>query len=325
MGRLLPVALAGLAAAPGWGAAQDTHLLVVSGLGGEPAYTDSLVRWGAALVSAAEGASVTWLAEDPSRDRRITGASRKDDVARALGGIAREAGRDDVVFIVLMGHGAQDARGARLNLPGPDVTGEELAGMLEPVKGKLVVVNTASASGAMLPALAAPGRVVVTATATGAERNQTWFGRFFAQAYAGGGADADKDGAVSLLEAFEFARLQVEELYSRSRQIQSEHPVLDDVGDGKGAREPATSEDHGALAAGLFLTRPSVAVAEAPEEASPELRRLYEERAELARRLEALRARRGSMEQAEYDRQFEAIMVELALKNRAIRELEGQR
>lgn len=320
---MLPVLLAGLAAAPL--GAQETHLVIVSGLGGEPAYADSLVRWGGALVSGAgPDASVTWLAEDPSRDERIDGPSRKDDVARALGRIAREGGPDDVVFIVLMGHGSQDGRGARLNLPGPDLGADELAALLKSLEPRRVaVVNTASSSGAMLEALAAPGRAVVTATATGSERNQTWFGRFFAEAFAGGGADTDKDGAVSLLEAFEFARLQVEELYQRSRQIQSEHPLLDDDGDGVGAREPTGAGD-GALAAGLFLSRPAMAVAEAPEGASPELRRLYEERAALTERLQALQARRASMEEAAYDREFEAIMIELAVKNRAIRELEGQ-
>lgn len=317
-------ALVAAAAAPAQ--AQEAHLLVVSGLGGEPAYADSLVRWGRALASAASAsARVTWLAEDPSKDPRIDGPSRRDGVARALGGIAREAGPDDVVFVILMGHGSQDARGARLNLPGPDLGVEELADMLAPLKGRVAVVNTASASGAMVPALAAPGRVVVAATASGSERNQTWFGRFFADAYAGGGADTDKDGTVSLLEAFDFARLQVEELYSRSRQLQSEHPVLDDDGDGEPAREPTSSGGDGALAAGLYLAPPTAAVAAAPEGASPELAKLYEERAALAKQLEALQRRKASMEEAAYDREFEAIMVELALKNRAIRELEGQR
>ncbi|HUH11696.1 MAG TPA: hypothetical protein VMK65_01245, partial [Longimicrobiales bacterium] len=213
--RKLLVALALLGALPSPVAAQERWLVVVSGLGGEPAFADSLHAWGGRLVDAALAGGtaperVVWLAEKPGRDPRITGPSRKDDVTAALTRLAQGGGADDVVHIVLLGHGSHDRRGARINLPGPDVTAAELAVMLDALPmTRVALVNTASASGAVLPVLAAPGRAVLTATASGAQTNQTAFGRFFADAYAGGGADTDKDGAVSLLEAFEFARLQV--------------------------------------------------------------------------------------------------------------------
>ena len=322
------VALLGVAL-PSPAAAQERWLVVVSGLGGEPAFADSLHAWGGRLVDAglAGGMAperVVWLAEDPERDGRIDGPSRRDAVAAALTRLGRDGGPDDVVHIVLLGHGSADRRGARLNLPGPDVTAEELAVMLDALPmTRVAVVNTASASGAFLPALAAPGRAVLTATASGSQTNQTAFGRFFADAYADGGADTDKDGAVSLLEAFEFARLQVETLYHQSRRMQTEHALLDDDGDGEGAREPKASEGDGALAARLFLKGAGAAAAQAPAGASDELKALYAERRRLGEAIEALRAAKDTMTQADYDARLEELVVELALTNRAIRTLEG--
>lgn len=316
-----------LAAAPAAG--QERWLVVVAGLGGEPAFADSLHAWGGRLVDAGLAGGMTpervvWLAEKPERDRRIDGPSRRDDVAAALTRLARDGGPDDVVHLVLLGHGSADRRGARLNLPGPDVTAEELAVMLAALPmTRVAVVNTASASGAFLPALAAPGRAVLTATASGSQTNQTAFGRFFADAYAGGGADTDKDGAVSLLEAFEFARLQVETLYTQSRRMQTEHALLDDDGDGEGAREPKASGGDGALAARLFLKAAGAAAAQAPAGASDELKALYAERRRLGEAIEALRAARDTMTQTDFDARLEELVVELALTNRAIRALEG--
>ena len=55
----------------------------------------------------------------------------------------------------------------------------------------------------------------------------------------------------------------------------------------------------------------------------PELRRLYEEKVDLERRVLELRALRGQMEEARYEEELEALLVELALKNREIREKGG--
>ncbi len=59
-------------------ASAQTYVLVVSGVGGEPQYTDLFRRWGTEVVDAARrlgvpGANVTFLAEHPERDARISG------------------------------------------------------------------------------------------------------------------------------------------------------------------------------------------------------------------------------------------------------------
>jgi hypothetical protein len=90
-----------------------------------------------------------------------------------------------------------------------------------------VLVNTASASGDFVPVLSGPNRVLVTATKTGFERNETIFGEFFVDAFASDGADTDKDNRVSVLEAFTYARREVTRRYEDSNRLLTEHALLE--------------------------------------------------------------------------------------------------
>ena len=76
-----------------------------------------------------------------------------------------------------------------------------------------------------------PNRIVVTATKSGNEMNFARFGQYLAEAIADPRADLDKDGQVSLLEAFLTASGRVEEYYRTHAQLATEHALLDDNGD----------------------------------------------------------------------------------------------
>ena len=103
------------------------------------------------------------------------------------------------MLLILIGHGSHAGSDSRFNLPGPDLTASELGIMLEPLKAKQVaIVNTASASGDFMPVLSARNRIVITATKSSFERNETLFPRHFVAAFATAGADTDKDERVSL-------------------------------------------------------------------------------------------------------------------------------
>jgi hypothetical protein len=293
--------------------AAQSHVVVVSGLGGEPAYSDQFHQWGTAMVDAARTRfglapeQVVYLAERPDRDpARINGPSTREQVERTLRELAGRAGPADRILILLIGHGSSDGRGARINLPGPDITAEELAALLARfATQQVVVVNTASASGDFHDPLAGPNRAVITATRSGMERNETIFGRFFVEAFAGDVADADKDGRVTVLEAYEYARQEVERFYKSSNRLQMEHARME------GNRE---------LARGFHL---AAAARGAPAGASAELRALIAERQRLEGQVEALRSRRGEMDAARYEAELESLLVELALKTREIREKGG--
>lgn len=321
---LVALLLAGLSAPC---SAQETHLLVVTGLSGTPDLRERFTEWSVRIVDAARARyglpedHVIWLAERPAEDTaRIDARSTRDEVERVIGELAGRVGPDDRLLVVLVGHGSWDGEEARLNLPGPDLSAGELAAMLDALEaGTVAVVNTASASGPFLEALAAPGRIVITATRSGRERNATEFGRFFAEALAGDGADTNRDGMVSILEAFVFAAREVERAYEERNLLLTEHAQLDDDGDGRGSGEPAATEGEGALARAFVLATPEAAtVAD-----DPETRALLEERRRLEERVRTLRARREEIEPGEYDRRLEELLLELARVNREIRGREG--
>jgi hypothetical protein len=152
----------------------------------------------------------------------------------------------------------------------------------------------------------------VTATKTGGERNETRFPAFFVEALQSESADRDRNGRVSVQEAFDFARQRVTSSYEQGGHLLTEHAVLDDLSEGK-------------LASQIFLAprgAQSPAVAAATD---PKVRALLEERDALERRIGELRLKKDSMDAATYDTELERLVTELALKSRAIRELEAKK
>src|SRR6266851_8695635 len=195
-------------------AAQDTHILVITGVSGDDDHAKAFHAWATRFIEAAkkkEGVAdgnITYLAEktdiDPARTRS---RSTRENVEKAVSAIAARAKANDEVIILLIGHGSFDGKVATFNLPGPDLTVAEWTKLLGKFTTQNVVfVNTSSSSGAFLPAIAGPGRTIVTATKTGGERNETRFAEFFVEAFNDEAADSDRNGHVSILEAFDYAR-----------------------------------------------------------------------------------------------------------------------
>lgn len=330
--RAALLALLLLAAAPPL-AAQSTHLLVIVGLGGDEENRARFHQWAAALVDAARDRgglapqSVVYLGEDVARDPgRISGRATRQEIERALGRLASVARPGDRVLVVLIGHGAASSGPARFNLPGPDLAPADFARLLDRFRGQTVVfVNTASASGAFLAPLAAPDRVVITATRGDGERNQTRFPGFFVEALASGDADLDKDGRVSMLEAFTWARGRTAASYEQDGQLLTEHALLDDDGDGKGNGAPGTEGTDGALARTVALSSAEADRVGPPPDADPALAALYEERGLLENRIGELKASREAMAPEQYRHELEGLLLELARKTRAIRDLEKEK
>jgi len=323
-------ALALLLMAPGV-TAQTTHLLTVVGLGGDPQYASDFLEWGVQIRSAAVDRfgfpeeNVTLLAEDPDVEPAVDGRSDREGVEAAVNRIASVADDLDAVLVVLIGHGSFRGDEARFNLPGPDLTAAEWSVLLDGLGERPVaVVNTASASGPFTAALAGPNRTVITATKTGGERNETQFPRYFAAALSSDASDLDKDGTLSLLEAFTFTRAEVARYYEQENLLLTEHAILEDDGDGEGSEEPSLDGTDGAAAA-RFRLAAATARAEVPPEAAGDstLVRLLGEQADLEARVAQLRALREQMDPEEYEAELEALLLELALKNREINARRG--
>ena len=311
-------------------AAQTVHLTVIVGLAGDPDHAELFQRWATTLVDGATTRlgiprdRIIYLSDQPDKDpKRATGKSTQQEIEKAFASLAKSAKEDDVVFIVLIGHGTFDGKVAKFNLPGPDMTPANFEPLLKSIPSKhIVFVNTASSSEPFLEELSGPGRTIVTATRTGAERFATLFGGYFVDALMSDAADADKNKRVTVLEAFDAAKSGVARAYEQEGIMLTEHPLLDDSGDKKGTTDPKADGKNGRIASILSLG--TVQGAEALP-TDPELRTLYEERKDLERRVEGLKLMKTGMDPAKYASELEKLLTDLALKSKQIKDLEAKK
>lgn len=345
MNRAAVVSLAGaisLAAPAASGAARSTGtpegsgptLVVVAGVGGDPERRERFRGWADALCRAAAGfawpVTTRVLVERPGEPAAANsgtqppgenaggcvpeGRSTRDELAALLGATAAALPEGEPLLLVLIGHGSSGGGGtARFNLPGPDLTPAELALMLDEFGGHPVTVaHLGSAAGGFLPALSAPGRILVAASRAH-ETNETRFARHFVAAFEGAAADRNRDGRLSALEVFDYARAATEREYEEEGLLRTEHPLLDDDGDGEGAAEPApVPGSDGVLAARTHLLFPASGVAADGGEVTEAERRLLAERDALAARVDALRGARAGMDEEAYFAELERLLLELA-------------
>lgn len=220
------------------------------------------------------------------------------------------------LWIVLIGHGTFDGKEAKFNLRGPDLAASDLAAWLKPVQRPLAVINTAAASAPFIAKLAGPNRVVMTATRTGNEQNYARFGGFLAEAIGDPKSDLDQDGQTSLLEAYLSAAARVREYYKTEGRLATEHALLDDNGDGlgtpaewfRGTRATKKAKDSTALD-GTRARQFHLVRSDAEARLTPEQRA---RRDELELAVEALRETKAKVPEADYYRELERLMLELA-------------
>lgn len=298
-------------------AAQDTHLLVITGVSGDAEHAKKFHELATRFIDAAKktngvtDANLTYLAEKADADpRRIAGRSTKENIEKAVVDIAARAHPNDEIFVLLIGHGSFDTRGGAFNLPGPDLTADDYAKLLAkwPTQ-RVAFVNTASASGAFLPTVAGPGRTIVTATRTGRENFETRFAAFFVEAYEGDAADSDRNGRVSVGEAFDYAKAKVVKAFEQDGLLPTEHATLDDGNEGN-------------LASTMFLASGATRAASNFDMTNPAVRQLLEERDALERDVAGLRLRKSGMDPAEYEARLEKLLLALAQKSQALQQLE---
>lgn len=309
---LLAVAL-GLAALflpPTEAAARERYLVVIVGIPGTDAHRERFESWRDALVTAASGP----LELAPERILVAGPGASAEDVRRLIGRVVAETTSEDVVAVVLIGHGTADGVEAKFNLAGPDLTADQWRDLVAGLPATLVFVNTTSSSWPFVPALAGPRRVVISATDTVLQRFDTVFPQFFSAAFGDAAADLDKDARISIGEAFAYAATRARRWYEQRGQLPTERAVLDDTGDGRGKEAGELGED-GALAARVFLDRGTGA--ERTGDAA--LSALIERRDRLETDIDQLKRKKGFMPPADYDRELERLLVELARLSRQIR------
>jgi hypothetical protein len=324
---LFPASVVIPSAAP---AQSATHLVIISGLGGEKKYHDSFNRIASTLAGAAKtrfglpDAEIYWFGEDSlSKAPHFRAQSTKVNIERAVGQLASRTGAGDQVVFVLIGHGSGEGDETKISIPGPDLSARDFSVMLArfPTQ-KVAFINLTSASGDMLPVLSGPNRVIITATKSAFERNESHFAQFFVDALTKDVADTDKDGRVSLLEAFRYAVVETKRVYENDSKLQTEHAQLEDMGMKTGVDSADGRTGEGVLARRFFLDGAFVSRAGAND---PQLASLYKDKFALEDQIDALRTKKTSMTADAYDDALEDLLVQLARKAKSIREIEGKK
>jgi len=247
----------------------DNFAFIVSGASAGETYAKKYDGWRTMMADTLKSFGYppdhVLLAENASRDQ----------VQRALRELVPRLSFNDLLFVMLIGHGTADGEAAKFNLVGPDMSARDWSDQLEPIRARIVFVNTTSSSFPFLRQLSGRGRIVVTATDSVAQQFETIFPEFFIRAFSDRAADADNDGRVSIFEAFAYASANVRAWFDRQNRLPTERAVLDDDG-----------------AAKLVFLQPPADMATDP---------LARRQAELESALADLKSRRGSMSAAAYE------------------------
>lgn len=266
----------------------SSYSLIVAGLGGEPEYEQRFREEAQALETAAKH-----LGED-SHVKMLRGEqATRDAVKKAIAAIAEEATAQDQIVVTFIGHGTFDGEEYRFNVPGPDITGSDLAVWLEPLAARqqLVVIAT-SASGAALAKLQRERRIVITATKSGGERNATRFAEHWVKALTSTEADRDKNEWVTAQEAYDYATRKVADGFKGNAALATEH-----------SRIEGTRAEQ--LALGRLGNAKSM-----PTDA--ELNRLFAERVRIETDFDSVKARKTELKDDAYYTELEKVLVELA-------------
>lgn len=296
--------------------AEARFALIVSGATGGEDYAVQYRSWTTRFVRTLEArlkfdpGLVTVLTESDDAAAAATAAN----VRKAVASVRQRMTRDDLLLVLLVGHGTFDGSEAKFNLVGPDLSASEWASLLDPLAGNVVFVNGTAGSFPFLERLAGPRRIVITATDSEAQRFDTIFPEHFLTAFDDEAADLDKNQRISIWEAFAYASAGVKREYQQRGLLATERSLLDDDGDGAGKGAGERGAD-GALASRTYLDESLPGAAPTDEE----LLKLLQRKALIEAELDELKIRKAFLPAEEYGREFERIIIELARVSRAIR------
>jgi hypothetical protein len=292
------------------------YALIIQGASGEEQYAKLHRQWATDLGATLRdrfrygAANVVTIAEQP-----LAGETRSsaDNVKAAVARLAKALTPSDQLMVFFIGHGTTTGGDAKFNLIGPDLTIAEWKALFDQIPAKLVVVDTTSGSFPFLAGLAAKDRIVITATNSPSQQFHTQFPDAFLQALGSTDTDLDKNNRLSVLEIFTQATRIVKQFYEQKGTMATETAVFDDNGDGKG--QMAASDGGDGRLAGLTYLDPPAAITTK----DPELQKLIARQQALSDQVDELRRKQPLMPAAEFSKQLEALLVELAEVSRDVR------
>ncbi len=289
----------------------DSSALILTGVAGDPEHAEKFTKW-------TDSTRKTLVEKfDFSPDRVVALVDKKatrDEIRKTFAALKSQLKPLDTFFLFFIGHGSYEGD-YKFNISGPDLTGAEYGELLNTLSvGRIVVVNSTSASGGVIDKMMGKNRIVVTATRSGQEGNETVFYEHFLAALEDPASDQDKNGQTSVWEAFKYATAAVERFYKDEGRLATEHAQISDNGADKvGSNVP----EPPALARAIgFRVDRQVASGD------PKVQALLAEKRGIEQKIEALRLIKDTMLEEQYQKEMEELLVDLALKNQQIRALE---
>ncbi len=280
MGCGLKILLSFLMLATGLQAAD--YRVIVAGLGGEADYDTRF------QLHAAESQKLLGGEGETLIGARATKANLKAALEKLYKTVA-----EDTLVVLLIGHGTFDGLVYKFNLTGPDISAEELRGLLDPIAARQLIVLASSSSGAAVEALRRDNRAIVTATKSGTEKNAVVFARYWVEALRDAAADTDKNEVLTASEAFQFAKLKTAGFYETQKRIATEHPLL----------------ESGGIAQRFAVLRMGAAQRASND---PAKRALLGKKDELETAIDKLKLEKAALPAAEYKKRLSALLIELA-------------
>ncbi|HTG89232.1 MAG TPA: hypothetical protein VL914_03525 [Vicinamibacterales bacterium] len=306
------------AVVPGLAAADERYALIVSGASGSEKFAESQKTWVSSLQSTLQkhlgfAADHIIVLSEGAGESDI---ANRANVTRTLTALKPKLTADDTLLVVLLGHGTYDGTAAKFNLVGPDMESREWKASLDGIAARLVFVNTTSSSFEFVQALSGKNRIVIAATDSSAQKYATVFPQYFIEALTDQAkADNDKNGRLSVWEAFTYASQAVKQSFEQKGTLVTERSIIDDNGDGVGKEATATAAGgDGVLARTTFLDAPPAATSANAAVAALDKRRIA-----IEVEIEQLKARKGEMPAGQYEEEFERLAIELAKISAQIR------
>ncbi|MDZ7343740.1 MAG: hypothetical protein ONA90_04435 [candidate division KSB1 bacterium] len=300
------------------------QVVIIAGKGGQPQFTQKYAQYARSMYDVLitkhgfTPQQITVLAEREASLPFANAACSAEQVRAAFARLTNTVQTGDLVIVILFGHGSFDGNWAKFNLEGPDLRDLDFAQLLDGLPAqRQVFINTTATSGPFIEKLSRPNRLVITATRSGAEHYTTMFPEYFVEAFLKPEeADLDKNGQVSLLEAFDYSRDRMVRFYESANRLRPEHPLLDDDGDGIGSETPSAIGGDGQLAARTYFLAHTTPTPRTTLDADHPLEK---EKRRLLAEIETLKARKNAMPEGDYNRKIEELFIRLAKLNRRIK------
>ncbi len=289
--------------------------VIISGSGGEDAYSERFDGWGQrlrrVLIDRCDHPAANVLLVNETGEN-ADGMSSIAGIRNVFRSLSERVTPGDDVFVFLIGHGSYRRQVGKLNIPGADLTAGDLDGFLKMLSAqRIIVVNSASMSAPFVNVLSRDGRIICASTRSTDQRNATQFMRFFVQALEDGSADQNRDDRISVLEICTQASSLTDAWFLSEGLIATENAILDDNGDGLGTRLSDIDAGDGMLADRCFLRNFRI-----PKGASPALVAAYGKAID---EVQALVKKKAKMDSETYYQLLERELVKAAKLNREIR------